>query len=250
MTNKILTWLLLSIILMAILICVGPIPQLSMYHDFADKRSIFGIPYGLNILSNFAFLFAALYGIFNTKQNFLNRFSFIFYMLFFVFIILAALGSVYYHLNPNNLTLYWDRLSTSLAITTMASGLILEMCKNYKLGLGLSLSLIIFGVFSVVYWEYSEQIGRGDLRLYAITQALSLFIIVIAILDYPKRNQNKYLITAICLLAIARFTEMHDHFLFNLTQHLISGHTLKHLFGAAAVMMFAKYTQRTPLAKI
>src|ERR1051326_7963267 len=40
-----------------------PIPQPQSYHHFADQRTIFGIPHGLDVLSNLAFLASGLLGL-------------------------------------------------------------------------------------------------------------------------------------------------------------------------------------------
>ena len=82
-----------------------PILQDPAYHLFADHRTLLGIPNFWNVITNLAFLAAALLGWR------LNRF-------------LAAataavgLGSAWYHLQPDDAHLFWDRLP--MAVVFMA----------------------------------------------------------------------------------------------------------------------------------
>ncbi|HEY3769323.1 MAG TPA: hypothetical protein VGN44_11680 [Candidatus Angelobacter sp.] len=47
----------------AIVSFLAPIPQSQSYHHFADQRSIAGIPHGLDVLSNLAFLVSGVLGL-------------------------------------------------------------------------------------------------------------------------------------------------------------------------------------------
>ena len=89
-----------------------PLPQ--SYHNFSDKRTILGIPNGINVLSNIVFIFLAIYLLQKKKSNLLS-----------IYLILLAIASSYYHLNPSDDTLFWDVLmiaTTSMIIFTMMSG--------------------------------------------------------------------------------------------------------------------------------
>jgi len=44
-------------------VLLPPIRQDLAYHDFADRRAILGIPYGLNVLSNAGFVLAGLWAL-------------------------------------------------------------------------------------------------------------------------------------------------------------------------------------------
>jgi hypothetical protein len=248
MLSKKILYFLIALLIPVTFICIGPISQPLSYHDFADKRLLLGIPYALNVLSSLTFLLAGLYGVMQTynafKNSLLDKLTYMFYMLFFIFIMLVTLGSIYYHLDPNNTTLFWDRLLVSIAETSLGGGLILERSGNYKAGLAISLSLIIFGIFSVIYWGYSEQLGSGDLRLYGITQVLPALIALAVIMKYPQKKLDKYLIYGIFLLIIARITEVNDHLFFNISYNLLSGHTLKHLLSAVIVFIVARYIKQ------
>ena len=71
-----------------------------------------------------------------------------------IYLILLAIASSYYHLNPSDDTLFWDVLmiaTTSMIIFTMMSE-----TKNGEL-------FYLFGILSVIYWKMT-----GDLRLYLV----------------------------------------------------------------------------------
>jgi hypothetical protein len=48
---------------LAVLLLVPPIPQDQSYHQFADQRTIFGIPNFWNVVSNFPFLAVGAAGL-------------------------------------------------------------------------------------------------------------------------------------------------------------------------------------------
>jgi len=58
-------WAVLAIVLVAIvaIFLLQPIPQSEAYHNFADKRALFGIPNFLNVVSNLLFLVVGALGI-------------------------------------------------------------------------------------------------------------------------------------------------------------------------------------------
>jgi hypothetical protein len=100
----------------AIVSFLAPIPQSQTYHHFADQRSIAGIPHGMDVLSNLAFLLSGAFGLI-----FILRAGFVFdggtrwaFATLFFGLILTSLGSGYYHLNPNNQSLVFDRRSNGM----------------------------------------------------------------------------------------------------------------------------------------
>lgn len=84
----------------------------------------------------------------------------------------AAAGSAYYHLNPTNATLAWDRLGMAL---TFASLLCASVAQRRRPGAGAALlaPLLLAAAGSVAAWQASEAAGRGDLRPYLLVQGLT-----------------------------------------------------------------------------
>src|SRR5205823_3799230 len=83
------------------------------YHDFADQRPCCGMPHFLNVVSNLPLLVVGTLGLawikqcrqpFPAQPAWLNP-----YAVFFLGIGLTAFGSGYYHLDPANDRLTWDR---------------------------------------------------------------------------------------------------------------------------------------------
>ena len=86
-----------------------PIAQDPVYHQFADQRSLGGIPHTLNVLSSVPYLLFGIFGIYSlaAKRNLslVSRLRGV-YQLLFVAVTLVGVGSMYYHLEPGNTTLF------------------------------------------------------------------------------------------------------------------------------------------------
>ena len=113
---------------------VPPIPQPLEYHQFADARAYFGIPNFLNVFSNVAFLFVGVAGLIFLLHS---RTSIVLkafvelpehwpYLILFSDMILASMGSAYYHLLPDNDRLVWDRLPIATGIMALLAATLSE----------------------------------------------------------------------------------------------------------------------------
>jgi hypothetical protein len=80
-------------------------------------------------------------------------------------IFFASFGSAYYHLAPDNGTLFWDRLPMTFMFMPLFAILIYDFIGR-KVGEISFYILTILGIISVTYWDYTESIGQGDLRIY------------------------------------------------------------------------------------
>ena len=146
---------------------------------------------------------------------------------------MTGFGSFYYHLAPSNETLIWDRLPITILSIGFFCSVISEMVSP-KASLILVGPLLLIGIGSVLYWNYTESLGSGDLRLYGIVQFLPLILIVLIFLMYKfPENYLPYIIGLLIFYSLSRLTEFLDHQIYEILQ-FISGHTLKHLFAAAA----------------
>ncbi|HML32117.1 ceramidase domain-containing protein [Sporomusa sphaeroides] len=214
-----------------------PIPQDTNYHLFADTGNQFGVANVNDVISNAGFIVAGMIGLRRIRhwtwssENNLWRF-------FFFSIILVGIGSAYYHLQPSNATLVWDRLPMALGFASMTACICGERLGT-KIGQSLFLPLTVGGVFSVIYWWTTEQAGVGDLRFYILVQYLSILLILIVLLLYPKPwRQNKFYWLLLSSYIVAKIFELNDAEVFILTHQIISGHTLKHLMAAAGIVLF------------
>ena len=238
MQTTIKTFIIITTAIVAItgtFIFVGPIPQNPDYHRFADNRKILGIPNALDVLSNAPFVIAGLWGMIFTA-SLLKKNSFqasrLHYLIFFMGLFFTGFGSSYYHCYPSNNTLFWDRLPMTIAFMGFFCAVVSETASP-RASLVLLLPLLIAGGGSVVYWEWSEVHGRGDLRIYGLVQFLPMILIPLILALYEKpANYLRYIIAAMLLYFISRLAELLDAQIFQLS-HIISGHTLKHLLAAS-----------------
>jgi hypothetical protein len=223
-------------------------PQPLSYHDFADGRAFLGLPHFLNVASNVPFLLAGAYGLTvvlgsagRQRADGDERRS---YIVFFVGSMLTALGSAYYHAAPDNARLLWDRLPMTLGFAGLTAAVFAERIDRV-IGRRALVPLLLLGVSSVLYWHYTELEGRGNVLPYAIYQGWTIAVVAFAVLAYPSRrySHGAALWWVVALYALAKAAEALDPVIYRLG-HIVSGHTLKHLFAAAAVLAVAEMLRR------
>jgi hypothetical protein len=214
-------------------------PQPLSYHLFADRRALLGIPNFGNVVSNLPFAFIGIWGLVfllrsssNSAPHFIDRREKWTYFFVFVGLLLTAFGSSWYHLDPNNQTLVWDRLPMTITFMAMVAAVISERI-SLSLGLWLLPALLCVGLGSVVQWNWSERHGVGDLRFYAAVQAYSAIAILVALFLPPRYTQSRDLGLVVFFYALAKALEFYDQPIYA-ALHVVSGHTLKHLAAAAA----------------
>jgi len=212
-----------------------PVPQDPLYHVFADQRPMAGIPNFLNVMSNLPFL---LIGILGWRTIAANEASVtpdtrLAWVIFFFGVALTAVGSGYFHLQPNNDTLVWDRLPMTIGFMSLVSIIVSEYFSP-KLGRQILIPLLLLGAASVAYWAYTELQGAGDLRPYAIVQFLPMLLIPIIIILYRTRSDlGRYVWWMVGFYVAAKVAEQLDDILFALGS-AVSGHSLKHLLASLA----------------
>jgi hypothetical protein len=220
-----------------------PLPQDPAYHRFADQRSWFGIPNTADVGSNLVILAAGVWGLavmWRTRRpdaavSLARSTDRWLYWRLYLAAVLAAVGSIYYHLAPDDHRLLWDRLPLALLLATFAAIVIAERI-GMKAGLLSGLPLLLLAVGTVLYWYAGETRGAGDLRPYLWLQLAALFLIPLTFLlfDSPYPGEAALWWSLLVVYALAKGSEQCDHEIFNLG-HLISGHTLKHLLAAVVI---------------
>ena len=229
---------LIFLLLVAVLF-VDPIAQDPAYHQFVDQRSFWGIPNTWNVLSNLPFILVGLFGLISLRRIDLSAMAPIYpriARIFFIGLALTGLGSGYYHLSPDNETLVWDRLPMTIAFMGFFC-FVLAMHIGEGLGRRLLWPLIAVGASSVAYWAYSESIGAGDLRFYAIIQFLPMLLIPTLMLMFPTPSYRaRYIWWVIIFYAAAKLSEHFDAGIYDLLG--LSGHSLKHIIAAFSGIAF------------
>jgi hypothetical protein len=228
------------------------IPQPLSYHDFADKRRLLGVPDALDVLSNIPFAIFGLWGLWwlaRRRARFLDVRERWPYAAFFVGLALTSLGSGYYHLDPNNQTLLWDRLPMTVAFMGLLDAVLAERV-SVRAGMRWLAPLLTLGAASALYWEWTEALGRGDLRWYGLVQFGGALVIPGLLALFPARyDKVHYLGYAALAYAAAKMFEAADKPLYHVLGGAVSGHTLKHLSASLAGYYVLRMLQkRRPLA--
>ncbi|MGA8365681.1 MAG: alkaline phytoceramidase [Candidatus Acidiferrales bacterium] len=243
--------------LAAVLIAVflfPAIPQNEAYHNFADQRTLLGVPNCLNVVSNVFFLIVGLLGIrFVMRTRYEDRVAFLDpaerwpYLIFFLSVAATAFGSSWYHLNPNDCTLLWDRLPMAAGFMSLVAAVVAERV-GVKAGLWLLAPLVVAGAGSVVYWEITQARGHGDLRMYVLAQFGSLVVLLLLIALFPPRyTRTSDFILALAFYAAAKLLEAADRPIFR-WGGIVSGHTLKHLAAAISTYWILRMLRlRSPI---
>jgi len=215
------------VLMIAVYLVTDPVLQKTSYHLLADNRSWLLIPNFSDVISNIPFAIIGWLGLLFCLSN--RNDTSLSWQIYFMGLILVAAGSSYYHWNPNNQTLVWDRLPMTICFMSLFVALLGEHISFQYEKIMLPASLLL-GVFSVIYWQYT-----GDLRFYGLVQFGTLAAIPLILLLYrSKYTQRHYLIYGMVCYGLAKMMELNDSRIFELTSGLISGHTAKHLFAAAA----------------
>ena len=252
-STKVILIILISFSVAGLAFVFPPIAQDPEYHNFADTRGLIGIPNFADVMSNLFFLVFGLMGMVavfisrNENTVFTMKGEIIPWGVFFVGTFMVGFGSGYYHLEPNNSTLVWDRLPMTIAFMSFFSLAVMERFSE-KAGLFLLPVLLVVGAGSVFYWDHTESLGNGDLRAYALVQFLPMLLLPLMFWLLPARYSGmKYLGYVLCWYLLAKILEYFDAAIFEIAGGVVSGHTLKHVAAAIAVYMMVVYvTKRRP----
>ncbi|MEH6535436.1 MAG: ceramidase domain-containing protein [Psychroserpens sp.] len=231
----------LIVIIIVALLCIvfsyPPIEQSLQYHDFIDSKKHFDISNFWNVVSNVPFFIVGLLGL--MKLNLFTKLH-IQYSILFIGILLVSIGSSYYHLNPNNDTLVWDRLPMTVAFMALFSILISENV-NDKIGRKILLPLLVLGLASVIYW-----LLKNDLRPYVLIQFCPIIIMPIILVCFESKYSSVsgywFLLLAYIVAKLLEYFDAQAYAIFK-----ISGHSLKHIISAIGLFaLYVYYKNRIP----
>jgi hypothetical protein len=227
-----------TLIVSGVFLFVDAYPQPALYFDFADKRRLFGISNFWNVVSNAAFLLPGVGGLWLLRKRQMTGIlvgTRLIYIILFCGVTLTAFGSAWFHLQPDNASLVWDRLPMTVVFMALTAAIVAEYI-SLPAGRTLLIPLLSIGIASVFYWATTEARGAGDLRPYGLVQFLPMLLIPAIALSLPSPfGRSRHLLQMFVLYALAKVAEFFDAGLYSFGQ-LISGHTLKHLIAACAIM--------------
>jgi hypothetical protein len=228
--------ILLTVISFLTVFSFDPVGQDPMFHDFADQRSFFGIPNFLNVVTNVPFVIVGVAGlIFFLKNRDAHQYLAA-HVILFGSVIAIGFGSAWYHYNPTNSSLVWDRIPMTLTFMSYFS-IVVGNYVNRRAGARMLFPALILGVASVLYWFTSEQNGHGDLRLYGWVQFYPMLCIPLILFLYPaQKNVKLKIILVVGIYALAKVAEKADDPILGF-HYLISGHSLKHLLASLSVLL-------------
>jgi hypothetical protein len=220
---------------LAVLALVPKIPQDQAYHLFADQRTLVGIPNFWNVVSNIPFVVVGALGLTRLRNDTATT------VLFFGFF-LTGIGSAYYHWDPNDGTLFWDRLPMTISFAAIVSLVVKERI-GARIGTMLLWPMLALGMVSLLIWLWAD-----DLRLYFWEQFFPGVVLMALLALYPATYTHAYYwLIAAGLYVLAKIFEFTDYPIYSLG-HLLSGHTLKHLAAAAACFVILRYFElRRPI---
>ncbi len=246
--------ILVGVLIVAVggLVFLEPIPPDPAYHRFADTRSLVGVPNFGNVTSNLGFAIVGVLGlvtIFGRKgrdifEQTLDAWP---YIVFFFAILLVGAGSAYYHADPDGERLVWDRLPMTVGFMSLFAAFIADRIHRRAGVVYLLPALIAVGILSLVYGEWTEAQGRGDLRFYGLVQFYPMIALPLICWLFPRSRytDGKYLAWAIGWYGAAKVLEYFDAGVFDLLGNTISGHGLKHLLSAVATYMILRMLVRS-----
>ena len=155
------------------LLLLPVLPQDQSYHLFADCRAVAGIPNFWNVVSNIPFIAIGAAGLWRFRDN---PATIVLFLGFF----LTGIGSSYYHWNPSDATLFWDRLPMTLCFAAILAAVVEERV-DAKAGKALLWPLLAIGIFSLLLWRWTD-----DLRLYAWAQFFPFLALVLILWLFPS----------------------------------------------------------------
>ena len=165
------TGLLAALALAVVLARFGPaVAQYADYHAFADQRSLWGMPYAMDVLSNAPFALLGAWGLLRLRSVHTppaRRNGFVALVpcdaqrplaqLFFVGLLLTALCSSYYHLQPNDLGLTIDRTGMLAAFAGLM-GLSAADRISARAGQWTAAAVLVLGPVALVVWAMTGNL--------------------------------------------------------------------------------------------
>lgn len=207
------------------------IHQSDAYHHFADNRMFLNIPNFMDVFSNVGFMFSGLYCIYILyKYNSYIQHEILPSLVTFALgTLLTAAGSSYYHLNPENATLMWDRLPMTITFAGLLGVMAYQISKDYFFTTIMLMTSLVFGIAAVLYWNETS-----NLTPYIFMQFGGLLWLIFHMYRYKKEELLKWPALIACYI-LAKLMESLDVIIYQATSNIVSGHTLKHYVAAAGV---------------
>jgi hypothetical protein len=209
--------------------------QSQAYHQFADRRAFLGVPNAADVLSNLGFVVAGLVGLWWVWRGDrpLEPVVRAGLLVFFAGIFLTGFGSAYYHWEPSDARLVFDRLPMTVAFAGVY-GVVLAERVSSRSGLAALILMLLIGPASVVQWAIT-----GDLALYALVQFGGM-IGLLVVLSLTRAGSDALPWWALVgWYIVAKLAEAGDAVIWRATGETVAGHAIKHLAAAMGALAIA-----------
>jgi predicted membrane channel-forming protein YqfA (hemolysin III family) len=211
-----------------------PIPH------YVDTRTCLGLPNAGDVLSNLAFLVMGVWGL--ARLHARNDAP-VGARCFFVGLILTCIGSSFYHLDPDlPQRLIADRLGMAVAFAGFL-GIAAGERVSVRAGRATVMLVMVAGLLAA--W-----VARENLTPWVVVQFGGIALAVGLALVRPLPGALGVPLGGVLFFyAAAKLLELGDATMFEVTGHIVSGHTLKHLSAALAalpVIWALRSTARAP----
>ncbi len=212
----------------------GPIPQIPGYNDFANQHGWLGLPHAENVLTNLPFLLLGIFGLWRIRHFTIeSKTEKLAWIGFFLGVTLTAVGSTYYHLNPDNYRLVWDRLPIIFSFICLFTAILSERIGSRFAAISF-LPMVLYGIGALIYWYLTETAGVGDMRPYILVQLIPILLIPFLMALYTPKYTHGWMLLLVALwYLLSKIFEGLDTVVYEWTG-LISGHGIKHLLAAMA----------------
>jgi len=219
------------VLMLAVWALMPSVAQDPSYPRFADQRQWLGIPHAADVVSNLAFALVGVLAAVRLASHRRQHFSPVTeagMWCIAIGLVGTAMGSAWYHQDPTDSTLAWDRLPMTLVFAGTLGAAISQRVGSDAGRWALAL-LAPMGIASVVYWNLT-----GDLSLYLVLQFGGIGGLLLILLFTRNGDDPVPWRWVVAWYVLAKVAETMDHTIWDATGGLIAGHTLKHLLAAAA----------------
>lgn len=203
-------------------------------HPFVDARMFWGIPNFMDVLSNAPLFLAGALGVGvlqlqrSTKPLPAVQLAM---TVFFVGLMLTGLGSAWYHWAPDAQGLVLDRLSMAVTFAGALALAVSERVSVAAASVTLRMSLMVALLSAVM------PLSHDNVWPWAVVQFGGMALMGWLSMQKPVAGAMGVRIGGLlALYAVAKMFELGDAAVFHATGELVSGHTLKHLVAALAVL--------------
>ncbi|MEQ1891893.1 MAG: hypothetical protein ABL998_05065 [Planctomycetota bacterium] len=231
--------LVLALLAAVVVLAARHVPGLarSANAGVVDRRTLWGVPNALDVLSNLPFALAGALGLLRLGR--VARAQRPAAALVFTAVVLVTFCSSWYHLAPSRERLLLDRVPITLAFVALFAWVLGDRL-GARVGQLALLPLLAVGAAALWRWH-----ATGELFGYVLVQALPFALIPCLLVLFEGELRPARFAWALVFYGAGKLCELYDRELFELGR-LASGHTLKHLLSAAACFALLPSRARAP----